>query len=454
MDKNEEKKYQYAGAGIIIVSIVLMLFSSGGIANLSQNLGIQSTDSSLKILSTEPLTGSVQVIIELNVVGVQAQDIFVQDIQTMGGIIDGQIYTLDNSILTTIDASKLETLAMNPSVMRIIPNTDVWFSPQDVAVQSAYADNRYQLMNIEPMWSQGYTGTGVVVAVVDTGINSQLSCFQRDGKSIVIDSLQLYGEYVMWHGTAVASCVASQDASRKGIAYGAQLLNVEVFKPGGAADIWGVKKGWDWVAQWKQTHQNTPLVCVNSIGADPRSNPGATLLNAYASNMVNKYDIPMIVAAGNGGPGIVYCPGQSEHVLTVGAVDSNGLIASFSCSYGPKPDVVAPGVDINMVDSSGSPKTASGTSFSTPLTAGVAALVLQAHPGYSAKQVQNAIRDSAHSVQSQSAYGEGLVDAVGAVKAAPGISFGSSSGTPDLMFIALIGIGAVVFFIPAIRKRK
>jgi subtilisin family serine protease len=105
-----------------------------------------------------------------------------------------------------------------------------------------------------------------------------------------------------------------------------------------------------------------------------------------------------------------------------------------------------------MVDSSGSPKTASGTSFSTPMTAGVAALVLQAHPGYSAKQVQNAIRDSAHSVQSQSAYGEGLVDAVGAVKAAPGISFGSSSGTPDLMFIALIGIGAVVFFIPTIRK--
>jgi len=444
----EEKSYRYLGAVIIIITLLLMINSSGGIT--AQIFGIQSTNS-LKILSAENLTGSISVIIILNTVGVQAQDVFVQDIQTMGGVVTGQIYTLDSAVITTIDASKLQEIAKNPNVKQIIPNPPIVFPINDSNTQN-YLDNHYDQLNVENIWNEGYTGKGIVVAVVDTGINSQLPCFQRDGRSIIIDSKQMYGEEVSWHGTFVAGCVASQDYVRKGIATGASLLNVEVFQnseKGILATPGDIMSGWDWIAQWKLLHQNIPVICVNSLGMSPTAIQ-AIQLNAYASKMVNQFNISMIVASGNLGPGTVLCPGTCQDVLTVGAVDSNGLIASFSCSNSYKPDVVAPGVEINMFDDMGDPKTASGTSFSTPLTAGVAALVLEIHPNYSAQQVESVIKNSAHPVLSQAGYGNGIVDAVAAVSAVPGIF---STGSLNTYHIFIV-IGIIIFFYPDIKKRK
>jgi hypothetical protein len=405
------RDYRLVGAGIIAFSIIGMLFMTGAISDITNDISSQSMNPELKILSEEPLTGQVEVIIDLNLptasaLAIQSQDIFIQDVETMGGVVTDSMYILDNSILTTIDADKLIELASNPSVNQIIPNTDVWFVPQETTTAGIETtDSRYDLLNVKPLWEQGYTGEGVVVAIVDTGVNSKLPCFQRDGKSIVIDSLQLYGEYVMWHGTAVASCVASQDKDRIGISYDVSLLNVEVFKPDGGADIWAIKKGWDWVAQWKRVHSDTPVVCVNSLGANPYLFSGAIVLNGYADKLVTNYDVAMVVAAGNGNPLNpltlrINCPGEAKNVLTVGAVDFDETLAYFSCrgltkDGTKKPDVVAPGVNIPMFDEKGNYKTASGTSFAAPLTAGVVALIYQAHPEYSAYQVQEAIKDGA-----------------------------------------------------------
>lgn len=251
------------------------------------------------------MTGKVEVIIDLNLptastLAVQSQDVFIQDVQLMGGIVTDRMFTLDNSLLTTIDASKLDELAASPTVKKIIPNQDVFFAPQNIDREPVMLlDTSYTLLDAHKLWKQGLTGKGVVVAVVDTGINLKLSIFQRNGQSIIIDSLQLYGEYVMWHGTAVASCIASQNQIRKGIAISdVSLLNVEVFRPDGAADIWSIKRGWDWVAQWKLTYRDTPVICCNSLGANPYLAPAAIILNDYANKLVTNYNIPMIVAAG------------------------------------------------------------------------------------------------------------------------------------------------------------
>lgn len=485
--------YKLIGAGLIIISIIGMLFTTGTISDIQSNLSPQSTDPSVKILSDNELTGRVNVIIELDyptasAVGVQAQDIFIQDVELMGGdVLDRFIY-LDNSILTSIDASKLDAIAMNPNVKAIIPDEYVWFVPQqdeDIAETTStqqYWDNIYDQLDVEALWAKGYTGKNTVVAIVDTGINSKLPCFQRDGKSIVIDSLRVYGEYVMYHGTACAVCVASQDPVRKGVAPGASLLNVEVFQANGGAQLSDIKKGWDWVVQWKNSHPDFYVICSNSLGANPwykgSYNAGAAQLNVWADAMVSQHDIPMIVAAGNGNPLMpvqlkMNCPGESKYSLTVGAVDSNGELAPFSCrgvtkDGTKKPDVVAPGVSIPMFDEYGRPKTASGTSFATPFTAGVAALIAEAHPDYNAFELQSAIKNGADgtatipaknafgvdsdvsSTSYDTTFGNGLVDAEAALTAITGVPAEKTFNPPFFLIFAVLG---VIIFLYAFRKK-
>jgi subtilisin family serine protease len=112
-------------------------------------------------------------------------------------------------------------------------------------------------------------------------------------------------------------------------------------------------------------------------------------------------------------------------VLAVGAVDAAGARAGFS-SVGPtvdgriKPDVAAQGVRI-LAAGSGSPRSyvfVNGTSFSCPLTAGVAALLLQAYPGATAGQVRSALRASASQAAApDNLLGFGIVSAPGALAA-------------------------------------
>jgi subtilisin family serine protease len=281
----------------------------------------------------------------------------------------------------------------------------------------------------------------------------------------------------------VASCIASQDDTRKGISPGVELLNVNVFLPDGAANLWDIKKGWDWVARWKINHPNKKVICCNSIGAHPYAvDCGGWIspspLDRDANIMVLNYDIPMVVAAGNRAtistylqvPLKINSPGQAQYVLTVGAVDDNLNLASFSCRGGtedgqPKPDCVAPGVNIEMFSSDGSQYTASGTSFSTPLTAGVVALLAEEHQEHSATQIQDAIKDGARDLGTpdyDTDYGYGIVDAQVSLAVINGekpektyTTIGVADIDIPLGTLPIIGIiGLVVLFYPEIRKRR
>jgi subtilisin family serine protease len=123
-------------------------------------------------------------------------------------------------------------------------------------------------------------------------------------------------------------------------------------------------------------------------------------------------------------------PADADSILSVGAVWSDGSIASFS-STGPtfdgriKPEVVAQGVGVYIAAGTGSYSYSDGTSFSTPLTAGVAALVLSAHPTWTPMQVRNALMQTAKPLYNITAgmtsrpnnfFGWGMVDALKAVQ--------------------------------------
>jgi hypothetical protein len=112
----------------------------------------------------------------------------------------------------------------------------------------------------------------------------------------------------------------------------------------------------------------------------------------------------VVTSAGNRGASdwrIITAPGDARDILTVGAVDSLGVHASFS-SFGPtadgriKPDVMAQGRATSFVSVDGNLTRGNGTSFSSPILCGLAACLWQAHPNRSASEIRQAIIESAH----------------------------------------------------------
>ncbi len=143
---------------------------------------------------------------------------------------------------------------------------------------------------------------------------------------------------------------------------------------------------------------------------------GHTTFIARGASIVASKGMIATIAAGNDGNGFHYIstPADATDVLTVGAVDSNGNIASFS-SYGPtadgriKPDVDAKGKNTTIITSSGTVGTGSGTSFASPVMCGAVASLWQAFPNLTSYQIMQFIRESAHLYQNpDDHYGYGI----------------------------------------------
>ena len=423
------------GAFVMAIGIIGVLMSIGIIAEFGESVSYFAGAGSLSAL--EKIEGDLSgsrtadvIVILSNRIGksVQAQQsvltqqqVMSQKIVTLGGLVTGSVNRVINAMRISIDKSELLQIASDPNVAGVIPVEKVIYiinADYYVYDQTFMLDNSHDVINADSLWDQGMSGKDIVVAVVDTGINEDMEYLQRNGESVVIDSYELYGDYVSTHGTACASCVSSQHPTYRGISPGCDLLDVEVFQSDGGATNWDILDGWNWVVKWKDRN-NRFVICSNSFGG-PGIDP---TLNEAANNMVEVYNIPMAVAAGNvdqeTGYEIINCPGSAEKVLTIGAVDDNGNIAFFSC-HGPtldgldKPDVCAPGVNIYTFDPDGNLIMKSGTSFSTPITAGAMALIAENHQMHSAEQIQEAIR-------------KGAVD-----KGAPGFDYYYGYGIVDL----------------------
>jgi hypothetical protein len=156
------------------------------------------------------------------------------------------------------------------------------------------------------------------------------------------------------------------------------------------------------------------------------SHDGETTPVALATRTMASHGILFVCAMGNNGPslGTLWSPADCESILAVGSVDNNNLISSFS-SRGPsfdgrgKPDLVAQGANTVWADAGSSTGLSGydGTSLATPLVSGVAALVQEAHPEWTAQEVRYAMKSTADkaSAPDSTAYGWGRPDAVKAI---------------------------------------
>jgi subtilisin family serine protease len=290
-------------------------------------------------------------------------------------------------------------------------------------------------IGVSEVWESRNVGQGITVAVLDTGIDPRFPELRRtfwtrgDRFLAYYDAIneELYERSRMMrsprdgngHGTHVAGIIANgsfewQDREFRGVAPGANLVSVRVLNEEGAGTYADVLKGLNWVVQNKDTYNIRVLnismyaVPVAPYWADPYN---LAVMAAWEAG------ITVIASAGNTGPApmSIGVPGNTPYVVTVGAFTDHRTPEDFSDDYIPefsaagptldaftKPDVIAPGAHVVSLMRpntylremyperriNGRYFEMSGSSMSTAVVSGIAALILQEHPDLSPDEVK------------------------------------------------------------------
>jgi subtilisin family serine protease len=292
----------------------------------------------------------------------------------------------------------------------------------------------------------GLHGEGVIIAVFDAGFNNlahevfaPMTILSRrdfvNGDEDVGDGSD-QGEGS--HGTATLSVLGGfKEGQLIGPAYASSFILAKTENTSSETPV--EEDNWAAAAEWAEA-MGADIIS-SSLGYLQYDSPftsygfadmnGDTAISTRAADLAASLGVVVVNSAGNGGLDTAHntlgAPADGHGVIAAGAVDALGNRASFS-SVGPtadgriKPDVAAQGVAVKVASPS-SPSLyglANGTSFSCPLTAGVAALVLQAHPDYTPQQVADALRATASkSAAPDNLLGYGILNALGAVGLRP-----------------------------------
>lgn len=279
--------------------------------------------------------------------------------------------------------------------------------------------NQINMIVGDYLHDKGYKGEGMVIAVLDAGFYNvdTLPAFDslwannqilgtRDfvtGDATVFEDhphgmnvLSIMGGYLEGQliGTAPKASywlLRSEDAAAEYITEEDNWVAAAEFADSVGADIINSSLGYTTFNDPSQNHTYTDMdgnTTIVTIGADYAASKGILVVNS----------------AGNSGSSpwnYIGAPADGDSVLAVGAVDDNTAYASFS-SKGPsydgrvKPNVAAQGKATIVASTAGGIQSGSGTSFSSPVMAGMAACLWQAHPSHNNMQIFNAIQQSAH----------------------------------------------------------
>jgi membrane-anchored mycosin MYCP len=307
-------------------------------------------------------------------------------------------------------------------------------------------------LDLQQVWKLT-NGSGQRVAVIDTGVSPQRR----------LSHVAAGGDYVHTgdgtqdcdgHGTAVAGIVAAtadpdHPDTFTGVAPGAGLISIRqsstMFRPAadpaaaGVGDVDTMARAVRTAADLGASVINISSVACTAVGSALDDRP----LGAALSYAVNIKNIVVVVAAGNTGAGqcpaqpaeatwksatVVVSPGwYDDLVLTVGSVNARGEPSAFTLA-GPWVDVAAPGEQVvslssadgglvNTLDGQRDSTPLSGTSYAAPVVSGLAALIRSRFPSWSARQVMQRIKATAHHPPGgwDSRVGAGLVDFLAAV---------------------------------------
>jgi minor extracellular protease Epr len=299
-------------------------------------------------------------------------------------------------LTASVPAAALNGLKHNPNVKLIEPDVQV-------KVKSQTTDWGVSDVQAPTAWSNGFTGNGVKVAVVDTGIAPHEDLTVAGGVSMV-SYTSAYADDD-GHGTHVAGIIGARNNSLGvvGVAPDANLYAVKVLGSDGSGYLSDVIAGIDWAIT-----NHMDIVNLSLGSSTDSSTLHQEVDKAYNSGVL------VVAAAGNdGGTNTVEYPGKYSSAIAVSAVDSNNKIASFS-STGSEVEVAAPGVNILSTYLNNTYAYMSGTSMATPMVTGQLALLKQANSTASAATLRSMLDQDVLDLGAAGKdplYGYGLVQA-------------------------------------------
>ncbi len=285
------------------------------------------------------------------------------------------------------------------------------------------------LIQAPKVWNAGFTGKGIRVGIVDTGIDPDHPDFA--GRIAATKDFTGEGDRDNnGHGTHVAGIVGGTGAQSggkyRGVAPDCSYIIAKVLRGDGSGMMSDVIAGLEFDAE-----QHAQVVNLSLGGG---ANCDGTDALSVACDSVWDQGIVVCVAAGNSGPGAgtLGSPGCAKPVITIGATDKQDGMASYS-SRGPtadgrvKPDVCFPGSSIHSCRAKGTAMgdpidnfytTASGTSMATPHASGTCALLLQAQPKSKPQQIKDVLMRTAKDLGlDANTQGKGRADAFAAYQA-------------------------------------
>jgi len=338
-----------------------------------------------------------------------------------------------NAVVASIPASSWEALAKMPGVLRVTADRQVMVAAEGQMPNVEFA----KAIGVEDVWAAGTLGAGVTVALLDSGITTTFVDLNRTppGQGNTNRLLAYYDVFSNklyepphlqrapgdpnGHGTHIAGIIANrfyeqQDDEFRGVAPAANLVVVRVLNEQGVGSYANVLQGLNWIVQHKDQYGIRVLnismyaTPVAPYWADPYNR---AVMAAWQAGIV------VVTSAGNTGPSpmSIGVPGNTPYVITVGAFTDNRTTDDLGDDYIPefsaagptldafvKPDVIAPGAHIasmmhnNSYLSKQYPERRlaghyfemAGTSMSTAVVSGIAALMLSQHPELTPDQVK------------------------------------------------------------------
>jgi len=314
-------------------------------------------------------------------------------------------------------------------------------------------DNAIGIHHVDTVWDFGYTGEGISIAIIDTGIDPLhvgLNDFDDDPTTNDPKVVAFYdaldgsgddgsGETEPYddqgHGSHCAGISAGTgavdenpvggDTSKpyRGVAPDAWLVGVKVLDSGGSGSFAEVMKGMEWTIDNKIKYNiRAASMSLGGVWLVELTQEQEERITHLANEMVAA-GISLMIAAGNSaGYGTIGTPGAAKDVITVGATEDSKDLAVYS-SKGPthegqiKPNVAAIGSAVMSVEANSGNGYASysGTSMATPMVAGMAVLLLQANPDLQPLMIRTILESTSefkwlsHPVRPNNDYGWGFV---------------------------------------------